>query len=965
MKKYALLLLFLFVQNLAFAQTGERHRISGRVLDNATNEPLPMAPVQIRGLAIFTVTDTDGRFTFDAVPNGEHVFVVQYLGYQTLEKNVTVTREIDNLILQLNIQSLTLGSVEVIAQRGTGMNTSSFIGAQAIEHVQAVSIRDIMQLLPGAVTQNTNLTNVNFINIRSISTTDRTNALGTAIIMDGATMSNASNMQTFGYGRTATNMGRGSADPLSTAHTGLDVREIPVDNIESIEVVRGIPSVEHGDATAGAVLIRSKAGVTPLNVRFTTNPHLKQVYVGQGIRLGGNAGVLNVGFDYANAISSLRSPTEAFNRFNLTTAYSNTFGNLTFNARLIADHNRASNRNDADNNLGELERLVNQGLRLNIHGTWRAPSHTNASIDYVLAGSIREQNDFFRRRTTGAHSPITTATETGLNQGFYIPAVYMSELTLNGLPMNFQARVTGRVFLQQGIVSNRIMAGVEFRSDGNRGQGRIFDPELPHGRDAIRDRSFRDFPFIHNLSLFADNRFGVQVGETKLEFLAGLRFNYILPNEKFTLNNAHSLNPQASLNWTLIDRGTSNLRHLSFRGSWGILTQMPTMAFLYPEPIFQDQIMFRHAPTETSIWHTNRIDPVVNPDLKMPRNVKWELGTDFQIRSVRGEITFFNEHKTNTLQFMSVGHQPVGFDRWFLPNGNLIPFDGTPEFRFDGQYLWRTDGEEDVKVLTQLQDTAFFSKRVAANGGITRKWGIEYSFNLGTIRSLRTSINIDGAYFRVSRTNDAMFASVSSSWQNRTSQPFMVSHFIGGSVAGDGIGGAHVTVGTIAERLNTNIRLITHIPRIGIVTTLTVQTIWMDRTQNFNDRAYFFEVVGDELIRRTDVWNNRTETIYINPVKIMDHHGNVRYFTEADERCDWYSRLRQTTNATTHFVRQRWSPYAMVNLRVTKEINRNASVSFFANNLLDLEGRSRNNVTEQVMARNSILQFGAEVRLRF
>ena len=959
MKRYVLILLVLILQTSLFAHHGH-YKVSGRVLDKATGETLLMAPVQIRGLGIFTVTNMDGRFSFDGIPSGEHVFVVQHLGYQTLEKEIAITGATGDLMLQLNPQSLSLGSVEVTAQRGTGMSTSSVIGAQAIEHVQAVSIRDIMQLVPGAVTQNTNLTDRNLVMIRSISATDETNALGTAIIMDGATISNAANMQTLGDGSLVTNM---SLQQLSTAHTGLDVRELSVDNIESIEIVRGIPSVEHGNATAGAVLIRSRAGVTPLNVRFTTNPHLKQVFVGQGIRLGGNAGILNVGLDYANAIRSLRSPTAAFNRFSVTTSYSNTFRNLTFNARLTADYNRSSNENDPDNNFDERERLTNQGLRLNIHGTWSAPIRANATIEYVLSGSIREQNDFFRRRSTGAHAPLTNSTETGMNQGFFIPAVYHSELTINGLPTNFQVRVTGRLATQQGIFSNRVMTGVEFRSDGNRGKGRIFNPEMPHGRTAIRNRSFRDFPFIHNLSLFADNRFGVQLGETKLELLAGLRFNYILPNEKFELNNSFSLNPQASVNWTLIDRGTT-IRHLSFRGGWGVLTQMPTMAFLFPEPVFLDEILFRHAPTETSIWHTTRLDARVNPDLRMPRNVKWELGTNFQIQNVRGEITFFNENLTNALQFMWE-YRPMGFNRWFLPNGNPIPFDGNPQFHFDGQRLWRIDDGRHEEILTQSQDTAFFGNRVARNGGITRKWGIEYSFDLGTIRALRTSVNIDGAYFRISRTDNAMHAHLPSgrTWQNRHSQPFVVSYFIGDAQRPHN--------GTINQRLNTNFRLITHIPRIGIVTTVTLQMIWLDAQQHFNDRAYFFDISDNDTIRRSDVWNNRTETVFVNPVKIMDHNGNIRYFTEEDERDRFYQMLRLTSTATAHFAQQRWSPYGMINVRVTKEINRNASISFFANNVLDFEGRSRNRVTGQLMSRvhgnplHTTLQFGAEVRLRF
>jgi len=341
--------------------------------------------------------------------------------------------------------------------------------------------------------------------------------------------------------------------------------------------------------------------------------------------------------------------------------------------------------------------------------------------------------------------------------------------------------------------------------------------------------------------------------------------------------------------------------------------------------------------------------------------VKWELGTDFQIRNVRGEITFFNERFTNGLTFLTE-HTPMGFNRWFLPNGNPIPFQGNPEFHFDGQNLWRIDDGRNELVPTQAQDTAFFGRSVASNSNARRKWGIEYSLNLGTIDALRTSVTIDGAYLRIATTTDALREHLPSgrTWQNRSTQPFVVSYFFGGI-------STNANTGTLRERLNTNIRLITHIPRIGIVTTVTFQTTWLDAQRFVNDRAYFFDEDGN---RRTDVWNNRTSIVYVNPVKFRDHNGVVQDFTEYHENNPRYAQLRLSTSAS-NFLRENWSPYGMVNLRVTKEINRHASISFFANNVLNLEGRSTSRLTGQQMARvagfplHTQLQFGAEVRLRF
>ncbi|WP_289466143.1 TonB-dependent receptor plug domain-containing protein, partial [Klebsiella pneumoniae] len=53
----------------------------------------------------------------------------------------------------------------------------------------------------------------------------------------------------------------------ASATGGADVRSISTENIESVEIIRGIPSVEYGDLTSGAVIINSKAGREPLRVK--------------------------------------------------------------------------------------------------------------------------------------------------------------------------------------------------------------------------------------------------------------------------------------------------------------------------------------------------------------------------------------------------------------------------------------------------------------------------------------------------------------------------------------------------------------------------------------------------------------------------------------------------------------------------------------------------------------------------
>jgi TonB-dependent receptor len=59
-------------------------KITGTVIDQKTNEPLIGATVVVKGTAIGTATDVDGKFDIN-VEAGNHTIEVKYLGYQTKE----------------------------------------------------------------------------------------------------------------------------------------------------------------------------------------------------------------------------------------------------------------------------------------------------------------------------------------------------------------------------------------------------------------------------------------------------------------------------------------------------------------------------------------------------------------------------------------------------------------------------------------------------------------------------------------------------------------------------------------------------------------------------------------------------------------------------------------------------------------------------------------------------------------
>lgn len=216
-------------------------------------ETMPAVVVNIKELNLWATSDIDGNFHFKNVTPGTYTLTASCLGYEDYSIKIALSKAVENYKLKLNAQSLALEEVVVTAKEGGKLNSSSTINKTAIDHLQGASLTDVMQLLPGSVTTNPDLTKINKISIRDISGDDATNALGTAVIVDGARLSNDANLQ--------------SQNDISafetTKGTGVDARQVSVDNVESVEIIRGVASAEYGDMTSGAVVVKTKAGKTP------------------------------------------------------------------------------------------------------------------------------------------------------------------------------------------------------------------------------------------------------------------------------------------------------------------------------------------------------------------------------------------------------------------------------------------------------------------------------------------------------------------------------------------------------------------------------------------------------------------------------------------------------------------------------------------------------------------------------
>ena len=122
-------LLLTFGIAFAFAKTPTETKtgtLTGKVYDAALNQPLPYVNVLLlnedRKTLMGTITDENGMFKIDGIPEGKHIVSVQYIGFETIEKPVVIGKqihEIDMGVLRLTESLTALDEVEVIAEVST------------------------------------------------------------------------------------------------------------------------------------------------------------------------------------------------------------------------------------------------------------------------------------------------------------------------------------------------------------------------------------------------------------------------------------------------------------------------------------------------------------------------------------------------------------------------------------------------------------------------------------------------------------------------------------------------------------------------------------------------------------------------------------------------------------------------------------------------------------------------------
>lgn len=928
---------------------GQEYNLSGIVTDLSGRQPVEHAIVSIPELNYWTSADEKGQFIIKQLPEGTYRIRFQMMGYKDSVVVCRVDGPVTGLHVRLQMKSLALKEVVVTARENT-FGSSSHISRQAIEHIQPKSIGDLFQLLPGHLSENPNLKSPKQIRIRDITGTP--NAVGALLIVNDMTISNDGNMQAFSTSK----QGVATSTP-GTLGQGVDLRDIPAEDIESVEVIRGIPSAEYGNLTSGVVRVTSRTGKTPYRVNLKSDMQTKIASLQKGVNLPHNGGAMNAGFDYTKAYDDIRMKLNGYRRLTTRLAYANTFfrerAPLRMKCNFTSYATLDENKTDPDLKKDEVVRSKKSGFHAGTSGEWLLRRKWITSLEYSLSGSYAHVEDYQKRLmviSSGA-VPFPASWVSGEFAADYLPGVFYSEYTMDGKPYSLSVKLKARLAKEIGITVNRLVWGIEYNLSGNSGKGLEYDiarPPMNVLSAGSRPRPFKAIPKLHNTALFAENRTHAKLGASMLTLQAGIRVASCLPGNMF------SAEPRLIASYEIMNRENNNLLdRLAINAGWGRAVKMPPLIYLAPDNSYFDEVALNHLDTQNgslAVVNTTVLTREANPDLKPMANLKREAGIDLRKGEISIQITFYSEKENNAYAYVNYPYIKA-YRKFHVEKGGIAPI-----FE-EGRVYYFKEGNKLAAAVEQ--DTVFRIYRMPGNNMTTVKRGVEYVIGLGKIEALSTSFNLDGAWmFQRQYTTRPYY---SETHAMHPSKPGKIYPYLALMPAGES---------TVMKRLNTNIRSITHIPSIRMIFSLTTQIVWNERRlyrwddEEGKPRVYYYDREGKRIDGSPSAYDYREETRHIDPVGFLDYTGTFHTWLKEYSLSLAYNRMVNSFSRNYYFTEESQPPLIQFNLRMTKEFNDHVSASFMVNNFFKMHPRVLSNRSGSVSRKNAPLYFGVELNIK-
>lgn len=885
--------------SLAVAQAdGRRMSVSGRVYDKQTGEGLPFASILVVEGGYGTVADVSGRYLLHVGMGGAVRLKVSSLGYAAREIVIENDRQTRRLDIAMSPQSVALEGFTVTAKYKDRLGSDVTVDQEALEYIQPTSIKDVFQLLPGGKAGSNNMQSRELISSRQAGS-DAVTSFGMGVSIDGIPMQNdGQRIQMTGF----TGSGSVDGEGNTSVNTGVDLRSLSTDHVESVTLNRGIASAKDGNISSGSIRLKLKQGQSPLRVRVKFDPLNKLAYAGKGLRLSERLGTLYFGADVVRSMTSIEDNRGAYNRITLQANWNNQaeWWGRKADISVRGGYITSFNNNKSDDLTEAMKEKYNtryQRITLSAKASVELDAAFVDEVGAAVSGDCSSDLLRYDKHVVNATvTPLQRSTAEGESDGVYLPAVYDTFYKIDNRPLNFFGEITANKHGSIGRALNfTAMLGASLTATKNIGLGAVVDPERPPypSSDFIRPRPNKDIPAVASQAAYAETTLRCKRGRSEINARLGVRETMMLNlPENYALHGKALWEPRMQFSYTLDFSARERSEHskartATVRAGYGIENKLPSADYLYPDKVYHDFIAmnayFADASKRRLITYT-KIEDAANPAIRENRARKAEAGLDIGFDGFALSLTAFLEQTDGGLEYFA-RYTPVSYTYYY-------------ELRH------AVDARPEREDFYSRQRSSFMMARVPMNSARVVKRGVEYRLHVPRMSLLKTEAEINGAWYRTVYADGVPVMHYPSIMQDDEPYPFVGLY--------DGYDK------TYAEVFNTNFWLNTHLPKLKLIFTNFVQIVWFQRSRLGTD---------------VDVY----------PSRYMDTGGNIHCLTAGMIASDSRFGALRRDFLSARYDELRKPVSLRMNLKLTKEFGRSVRLSFFADNILQVSPKYQNN----------------------
>ncbi|GET45573.1 TonB-dependent receptor plug domain-containing protein [Capnocytophaga felis] len=913
MRKYLFFLAFLI-----FYQARGQVTLTFKVQDSLQN-PVAQAHILVNKKGNFT--NSEGICSF-SLQGGKCTIKISHISFEEYSANISIKND-TLMVVSLKERREFLQEVVVTAIEKKAPTSTSVIDQKAMRHLQPSSFADLVSLLPGKSVSAPVLNQANKLTLRETGISSGNysiSSLGVAFTVDDIPINSNSNMQeTVGYEMIVTPSSGYVDAKRNVTRSGIDMRSISTDDIERVEVVRGIAPANQGDLSSGLVQISRKKGKTDWNSRIKSDGFSKLFYVGKGFHFKKQNLSLNLSLDYLDAKADPRNSFENYKRYTASVRAEKQF-NITnpITWSINFDYTGTIDKEKRDPDAGfdrydSYQSTYNNVRVSNLFSMYLKDYFFKKLTFKTSVSQSYEQIKQDRWIQITSAKAIPVRWEQGEHYGIFLTPSYVSKLLVDGKPFSVFTDFSAMSKSSFWKMKNELLLGVSYSYSKNNGLGQVYDPFYPPSPDmATIPRAFKSIPAMQDFAFYVQEQIERKVGGTNFTLRAGVRGVSLLGlRGGYQMNQKVFLDPRINLMIDFPKITFKNKKHLevNLTAGWGKQSKLPTQNMLYPQDIYR---LF----TQLNYYHNNKnyrqvhfktyVFPQINGNLKVASNIKKEirLGLSYDFHSLY--VTYFNENMNSGFRKMRKFHQ-VNYKIYDTSTIDHTSITAPPS----------------VENLSYQTEKALVLSSLETNGSAIDKQGIEFQYTGKRFEFINTRFTLNGAWLRTRYYN---------------SLPML--RFADKDILN---GVKHYNVGVYneednydRERFQTSLVTDTYLPKLGLTTSLRV---------DFN-------------------WYALNKVMPINgiPTHYIDVEGKTHPYTETqmkDYVLQWLMRPISLESQVK-------TPLSVnVHLKISKEFYRHFTASMYVNNLFNFYKDYYVN-NEKINRRGLISPyFGMEMNINF